>query len=118
ALQKQLGKTAQEVRDMAANGEIDFKTFNKALGSIADPKIMKMLDNTLPRQWDRLKGSIRILSFAMVGASVDMQNGFTKSKNGIAQATVDIARSFADLLRSPAVTYAAKEFGETVALAL
>ena len=118
ALQKQLGKTTDEVQDLARQGKISFAEFTRAMSSLVDPKILDMLENTLPRQFDRLKGSLRVLGFAFIGTSVDAVNGFTAAYDGIYQATVNMTRSVADLLRSPAVLRAATAFGNTIALAL
>lgn len=118
ALQKQFGKTAQQVQDMATAGQISFEDFRKAMSSLVDPSILDMLNNTLPRQLDRLQGSLRILGFAFIGASVDATNGFTAAKDGIYQATVNITKLVADELRSPAVMNAAAAMGRSIAVGL
>lgn len=118
ALQKQLGKTGAEVRKLVSQGKVDFATFQKALASIVDPKIMSQLENTIPRQLDRIKGSLRILSFAFVGVGVDAVKGFTKAKTSIAQAATDILRSVANTMRNPAILEAANAMGTTIALGL
>lgn len=111
ALQSQLGKTAQGVRDMAERGQIDFAMFRKALESIVDPKILEKLDNTLPRQLDRLGGSWRILSGAFVGYVVDTKNGFTMAANGILQAITTFTKNVANTLRADDVLKAAETAG-------
>lgn len=100
ALQKQLGKTADDVQAMATAGEISFDQFNKALNSIVDPSILDQLNNTMPRAIDRLGGSIRIISNAFVGVGVDATNGFTQASNGIAQAATTLIGQLATSLRS------------------
>lgn len=118
ALQKEFHKTAEQVQEMATDGQISFDQFRTAMQSLVDPKILEQLENTLPRQLDRLGGSVRILSNAFVGVGVDATNGFKATSNGIYQATVDITRVVANELRSPAVTAAAGAMGTTIGLAL
>jgi tape measure domain-containing protein len=118
ALQSQLGKTAEEVREMASAGEISFAQFNKAMQSLVDPKILQQLENTLPRQIDRLGGSLRILSNAFVGVGVDAVRGFSAAGDGIYQQTINITRTVADILRGPGVLAAAGEMGRSIAIGL
>lgn len=118
ALQRQLGTTAERVQEMAEDGEIGFEQFRNAMVSLVDPSILAQLENTLPRQIDRLGGSVRILSNAFVGVSVDAKNGFQAMADGAYQATVNATRAVANLLRDPAVTAAAAEMGKTVAIGL
>lgn len=102
-LQKQFGKTAEEVEDMAMRGEIGFEDFKKAMAALVDPSILEQLNNTLPRQFDRLMGSVRKLSNAFIGVSVDATNGFVMASNGILQATTTLTKQLADTMRSPAL---------------
>lgn len=102
ALQKELGKTTAEVEKMATNGEIDFATFEKALGRIADPSVLEKLNNTLPRQLDRLQGSIRSVALAFVGVS--LTDGFTMATDGLQQAAINLVKNLADTLRTPGIT--------------
>lgn len=114
ALQKEFGKTAQQVQDMASAGQISFDQFNRALSSMVDPSILDQLNNTLPRQIDRLKGSVRQLSNAFVGVSVDAQNGFKMASDGLAQAATNLVKNVADQLRSPEIKTAFASIGTQV----
>lgn len=113
ALQAQLGKTADEVREMARNGEIDFEVFRKALESTVDPSVLEKLTNTLPRQLDRLKGSLRSVALAFVG--VNIADGFAMEANGLQQAAINVTKHLADILRSPGITKAVSVLGTQVA---
>lgn len=99
-LEQQLGVTGAEVRKMATDGKISFAEFEKAMQSMVDPKILDQLNNTLPRQIDRLKGSIRQISNAFVGVSVDAQNGLKMAENSVAQAATTFMKTLADSLRT------------------
>lgn len=99
-LEKQLGVTGAEVRQMATDGKISFAEFEKAMESMVDPKILEQLNNTLPRQLDRLKGSIRQISNAFVGVSVDATNGLKMAENSVAQAATTFMKTLADALRT------------------
>lgn len=101
ALQKQLGKTADQVRAMASDGQISADQFRTALSSLVDPTILDQLNNTMPRQIDRLQGSLRQLSNAFVGVSVDATNGFKMATGGLAQAATTLTKTLADTIRSP-----------------
>lgn len=114
ALQAQFGKTAEEVAAMATAGEISFEQFRDAMATLVDPKILEQLENTLPRQIDRLGGSIRILSNAFVNVGVDAVNGFTQASDGIYQAAIDIVRQVATTLRSPQILQAATSMGAVI----
>lgn len=114
ALQKALGKTADEVRAMASDGQIDFKTFRKAMESIVDPSILAQLENTLPRQLDRLRGSIRVLAGSLVGYTVDVNKGFNLMEDSIIQAATDMVKNLATTLRAKPVLEAANRFGQTL----
>lgn len=113
-LQKQLGKTSEEVRKMAENGQIDFATFKQAMGDLVDPTILEQMQNTLSRQMDRLGGSVRILSNAFVGVGVDATNGFRVASDGITQATTNLVKNLADQLRSPQITTAFDAIGKSL----
>lgn len=113
ALQAQLGKTADEVREMASNGEISFEVFRKALESTVDPSVLEKLTNTLPRQLDRLKGSLRSVALAFVG--VNIADGFVMQADGLQQAAINVTKNLADILRSPGVTQAISVLGTQVA---
>lgn len=114
-LEKQLGKTGEEVRKMATDGKISFADFEKAMASLVDPKILDQLNNTLPRQIDRLKGSVRILSNAFVGVSVNAEKGFTMAQTSLAQITTTATKNLADLLRAPQLTAGFGRLGESLA---
>lgn len=113
-LQKQLGKTATEVRDMASAGEIDFATFRKAMGDLVDPTILEQLNNTLPRQLDRLQGSVRQMAFALIGASVDATNGFSLLEHSIGQSVVNITKILADGLRTDQIKKPLADLGNAI----
>lgn len=100
ALEKQFGVTSETVRQMATDGKISFEDFNKAMSGMVDPAILEQLNNTLPRQIDRLKGSVRQLSNAFVGFGVDATNGAQMASNGLAQAATNITKALADALRT------------------
>ena len=114
ALQKALGKTADEVREMASDGEINFATFRKAMESIVDPSILERLNNTLPRQLDRLGGSVRILSGSLVGYTVDVNNGFKLMERSLIQSATTLVKNVADTLRAQPLLDAANRFGQTL----
>jgi tape measure domain-containing protein len=114
ALQKQLGKTADQVQQMATDGSISFDMFRTAMSSLVDPHILDLLTNTLPRQIDRLGGSLRILSNAFVGVGVDAVNGFTMASGGIDQAITTLVKTVADTLRSPTIVAAATQIGTAI----
>lgn len=111
ALQKMLGKTADEVRDMASEGQISFAQFKKAMESLVDPNIVKQMENTIPRQLDRLQGSVTSLSFAFVGAIADAKVGVVAEGNGLLQAVTTLVKNIADSLRLKEVTESAKAAG-------
>lgn len=115
ALQKEFGKTAQEVQDMATAGEISFDQFNIAMKSLVDPTILDQLTNTLPRQMDRLNGSIRLVSNAFVGVGVSATTGFHIASDGIQQAVTTLVKNVADTLRSPEILQAATQVGNSIA---
>lgn len=100
ALEKQFNKTGAEIRKMATDGKISFADFEKAMSTMVDPKVVEQLNNTLPRQIDRLKGSIRQLSNAFVGFGVDSVNGAQMASNGLAQAVTTMTKTLADALRT------------------
>lgn len=100
ALEKQLGVSSEQVRKMATDGKISFEQFNTAMKGMVDPAILEQLNNTLPRQIDRLKGSIRQLSNAFVGFGVDATNGAQMASNGLAQAATNMTKALADALRT------------------
>lgn len=114
ALQKTLGKTADEVREMASDGQINFEVFRKAMESIVDPKIVEKLENTLPRQLDRLGGSIRILSGSLVGYTVDVNNGFKLMEGSLIQSVTDLMREVNNSLRAEPLLEAAGRFGKSM----
>lgn len=114
ALQNTLHKTANEVTDMATRGQISFAMFKAAMETIADPAILELLNNTMPRQIDRLGGSVRKLSNAFVGVNVDAVSGFTMAASGMDQAATTLVKTLADTLRSPAVLNAAKVVGDAI----
>lgn len=116
ALQNQLHLTAQQVQDLASSGGISFGQFRTALASLVDPSILAQLTNTLPRQLDRLNGSLRILSNAFVGVNVTAAAGFTAAANGMDVAVTNLVRSAADALRSPALLAAATAIGNQLAV--
>ena len=113
ALQKELGKTSAEVEKMATNGEIDFATFERALGRIADPSVLEKLNNTLPRQLDRLRGSLRSVALSFVGVS--LADGFTMASDGLQQSAINVVKSLADTLRAPGITASIGELGTKAA---
>lgn len=113
ALAKVTGHTQAAVSDMVTKGTIDFATFNKAMQSLVDPHILEQLNNTLPRQIDRLGGSIRIVSDAFVGVGVDAVNGFTQASTGIAQAATTLVGKVATSLRDPQLTSAVAGLGNS-----
>lgn len=115
ALEKQFGKTGEQIRQMATDGQISFKDFNKAMSSLVDPKILEQLENTLPRQIDRLKGSVRILSNAFVGVGVDATNGLVMAGDGMAQLAINVTRNIANFLRDPAITDGFNKVGTSIA---
>ncbi len=113
-LQKQLGKTSAEVREMASAGDISVAQFRKALDNLVDPSILAQLENTLPRQLDRMNGSIRQMAFSLVGASVDVNNGFKLLDQSIGQSVINITRNLANAFRSKPMLDALSSLGVAV----
>lgn len=111
ALQKMLGKTADEVRDMASEGKISFGQFKTAMESLVDPNIVKQMENTIPRQLDRLSGAVTNISFAFVGAITDAKVGVIAQGDGLLQAVTNLVRSIADTLKLEKVTEAIARAG-------
>lgn len=111
ALQKALNKTANEVREMASAGEIDFKTFRSAMESIVDPSIIDQMTNTLPRQIDRLKGALTNISLSFVGSMITAEAGYTAAANGILQAVTTLTKNVADTLKLSGISEAAQAAG-------
>lgn len=115
ALQKQLGLTADEVRDMASEGKISFADFRKAMESIVDPSIIDQMLNTLPRQYDRLNGALTALSLAFVGSTQDVEKGYVASANGLLQSVTTLTKNVADSLKLAGIAEAATAAGNVFA---
>lgn len=114
ALEKQLGVSSEQVRKMATDGKISFEQFNTAMKGMVDPTILEQLNNTLPRQIDRLKGSVRQLSNAFVGVSVDAQNGFKMASDSVAQAATTFMKTLADAMRTDEIKNQFAEIGNSI----
>lgn len=99
ALQKQFGKTAEEIRDMATEGEISATQFQKALESLVSPTAIAEFENTLPRALSSLQGALRNLAFSFVG--IDITSGFKAQADGLYQATINSVKQIASALRAP-----------------
>lgn len=109
ALQKELGKTGDQVRDMASQGQIGVEVFNKALASIVSGDTLALFNNTMPRAIDRLRGSLRNLALTFVG--VDISNGFKAASDGLTQVAINLINQLATTLRSPQIIASVKALG-------
>lgn len=86
ALGDELGVTADAVFDMASKGQIDFKTFEKAM-SAASGTVAEEMGNTLPGKLDNAKAALSRLGEKVVGGVLPVLSegvgGFTDMLDGL-----------------------------------
>ncbi len=116
ALAKVTGKSMNEVKDLISDGAITMEVFEEALTQVVDPEmydnLLQKMNNTIPRQLDRLKGSISTFATSLVG--IDKWTG-RKLETGLAQTYTNILKHLADQLRNPKLIASAQKFGEALA---
>ena len=113
-LAKQLNTTQQGVREMASEGKINFKIFQKAMESAVNPEAMESFENTLSRQTDRLKGSIQILAGQLAGYKI-INDQLVISENGLEKAWTRLLKTLATELRSDKMKDALEKIGNALA---
>lgn len=116
ALAKVTGKSMTELKDYISDGKVTMEVFTKAMGQIVDPEmydnLLNKMNNTIPRQLDRLKGSISTFATSLVG--IDKWTG-QKLETGLAQTYTNILKKLADNLRNPKLIESVKRLGEAIA---
>lgn len=119
ALSKVTKKSGDELRDFISKGGVTLDVFEKALGQVVDPKkydeLLAKMNNTIPRQLDRLKGSITTFATSLVG--IDKFTG-SKLSTGLAQTYTDILKKLADALRNPELIASVSRLGQAIAQVL
>lgn len=112
ALQRVTGKSMDQIREDMSDGKISFEMMTKAMNSIVPDDMAKQLQlemfNTIPRQLDRLKGSISTFATELVG--INKKTG-EKLENGLAQAYTNVLRELANGIRSPELLKAISQLG-------
>lgn len=115
ALARVTGKSMEELRDDMAKGKISFELMTKAMKAIVPEDMAKELqaemNNTIPRQLDRLKGSISTFATEFVG--INKKTG-EKAGDGLAQGYTNILRALADSVRSPELIQSAANLGKAL----
>lgn len=115
ALARVTGKSMEELRDDMAKGKISFELMTKAMKAIVPEDMAKELqaemNNTIPRQLDRLKGSISTFATEFVG--INKKTG-EKAGDGLAQGYTNILRALADSIRSPELIQSAANLGKAL----
>lgn len=116
ALSKVTGKSMTELKDYISSGQVTMEVFEKAMTQIVDPKmydnLLNKMNNTIPRQLDRLKGSISTFATSLVG--IDKWTG-QKLDNGLAQTYTNLLRKLADQLRNPQLIASVQKLGQAIA---
>ena len=116
ALSKVTGKTMEELKDFISDGGVTMEVFQEAMSQIVDPEmydnLLNKMNNTIPRQLDRLKGSISTFATSLVG--IDKWTG-QKLENGLAQTFTDILKKLADNLRNPELIASVSRLGQSFA---
>lgn len=116
ALAKVTGKSMTELKDYISDGKVTMEVFTQAMGQIVDPEmydnLLNKMNNTIPRQLDRLKGSISTFATSLVG--IDKWTG-QKLETGLAQTYTNILKKLADNLRNPRLIESVKRLGEAIA---
>lgn len=112
ALSRVTGKTMEELRDDLSKGKVSFELMTKAMNNIVPDDMAKQLQlemfNTIPRQMDRLKGSISTFATELVG--INKKTGDTL-KNGLAYSYMEVLKSLANGLRDPKLLKAISDLG-------
>ena len=115
ALARVTGKSMEELRDDMAKGKISFELMTKAMKAIVPEDMAKELqaemNNTIPRQLDRLKGSISTFATEFVG--INKKTG-EKAGDGLAQGYTNILRALADSIRNPELIQSAANLGKAL----
>lgn len=115
ALARVTGKSMDELRDDMSKGKISFELMTKAMKAIVPEDMAKELqaemNNTIPRQLDRLKGSISTFATEFVG--INKKTG-EKAGDGLAQGYTNILRALADSVRSPELIQSAANLGKAL----
>lgn len=116
ALSKVTGKSMTELKDFISEGGVTMEVFTKAMGQIVDPEmyenLLNKMNNTIPRQMDRLKGSISTFATSLVG--IDKWTG-QKLETGLAQTYTNILKKLADNLRNPQLIASVQKLGISIA---
>lgn len=115
ALSRTTGKSMDQIRDDMSKGKITFDVFTKAMKNIVPEDMAKELreemNNTIPRQLDRLKGSLSTFATDFVG--INKKTG-EKAGDGLAQGYTNILRELANSMRSPELLTAASNLGRAL----
>ena len=116
ALAKVTGKSMSDLKDFISEGGVTMEVFTKAMGQIVDPEmyenLLNKMNNTIPRQMDRLKGSISTFATSLVG--IDKWTG-QKLETGLAQTYTNILKKLADNLRNPKLIASVQKLGTSIA---
>lgn len=112
ALSRVTGKSMEELRDDLSKGKVSFELMTKAMNNIVPDDMAKQLQlemfNTIPRQMDRLKGSISTFATELVG--INKKTGDTL-KNGLAYSYMEVLKALANGLRDPKLLKAISDLG-------
>ena len=116
ALSRVTGKTMEQLQEDMADGKISFEMMTQAMNAIVPDDMAKQLQlemfNTIPRQLDRLKGSISTFATELVG--INKKTG-DKLENGIAQAYTNVLKELANGIRNPKLLASVAELGKSFA---
>lgn len=116
ALSKVTGKSMTELKDYISKGQVTMEVFEQALTQVVDPamyeNLLNKMNNTIPRQMDRLKGSISTFATSLVG--IDKWTG-QKLETGLAQTYTNILKKLADNLRNPQLIASVQKLGQAIA---
>ncbi len=116
ALSKVTGKSMTELKDYISKGQVTMEVFEQALTQVVDPamyeNLLNKMNNTIPRQMDRLKGSISTFATSLVG--IDKWTG-QKLETGLAQTYTNILKKLADNLRDPKLIASVQKLGQAIA---
>lgn len=100
AFAKATGKSSAQIREETAAGGVAVADFQKAFDYLVDDNAMEQFNNTFSRQVDRFKGRLSNMKGAIAGYTMDVDNGFTASANGLYKAVTNLTKAFADAMDS------------------
>lgn len=100
AFAKATGKSSAQIREETAKGGVAVADFQKAFDYLVDDNAMEQFNNTFSRQVDRFKGRLSNMKGAIAGYTMDVNEGFTASANGLYKAVTNLTKAFADAMDS------------------